>query len=106
MTDDTKTPGPTVAELEAVETVTTPENPAEIWPQAAPNPGAVYGFIDPAWGQQMVALTLETWRNIIADVKTMKTRLDQLSAENIEFKQGRKPNGEDGRIILVNPKGH
>lgn len=78
-----------------------PADPAEVWPQAAPVQGAVYGFVDPAWNVQMVAMHLSTWQDIIKDVKTMKARLDQLSAENIEMKQGRKPNGEDGRIITL-----
>lgn len=92
MTDET-TP-----EVTATPTDTTP--PA-VWPNQPPVRTHIYGFIDPAWNVQMCAMTLETWQDIIQDMKTLKARLDQLTAENIEFKQGRKPEGEGGRILTL-----
>lgn len=70
----------------------------ERWPQKPAVDGAVYGFVDPAYGGQMVAMNLVTWRSIINDVTVMKQRLDQLSAENIDLKQGRHPDGP--RIVI------
>jgi hypothetical protein len=78
-----------------------PADPAKVWPQEPPAHTHVYGFIDPAWNVQMVAMTVDTWQDIIRDVKIMKARLDQLSAENIEFRQGRNPAGEGGRILTL-----
>lgn len=81
------------------------ENPGDLppdqrWPQVPAKDSCVYGFIDPAYGNQMVAMNLATWKAIIQDVTVMKTRLDQLSAENIDLKQGRHP--EAPRILLPN----
>ena len=74
--------------------------PEERWPQVQAKDTCVYGFIDPAHGDQMVAMNLATWKSIIQDVTTMKQRLDQLTAENIEMKQGRHIDGP--RIVLPN----
>lgn len=81
------------------------ENPTELpvserWPQVVAQDSCIYGFIDPAHGNQMVAMNLATWKAIIKDVTVMKQRLDQLTAENIELKQGRRPDGP--RIVLPN----
>lgn len=74
--------------------------PEERWPQQPAKDSCVYGFVDPAYGNQMVAMNIATWKAIIADVNVMKQRLDQLSAENIDLKQGRRPDGP--RIVLPN----
>lgn len=101
MTDETPTSPPQPdAVLRAA-----PADPAKVWPQEPPVKTHVYGFVDPAWNVQMVAMTVETWQDIIQDVKTMKARLDQLTAENIEFKQGRGQVAEPSRIITLNPRG-
>jgi len=73
---------------------------AERWPQVEAKDSCVYGFIDPAFGGEMVAMNLNTWKAIIQDVTVMKRRLDQLTAENIEMKQGRHLDGP--RIVLPN----
>jgi hypothetical protein len=88
---------------EAILTADESKSPAEVWPQTPAARGAVYGFIDPAWGSNMVALTMDTWADIMADVKVMKERLDQLSAENIELVQGRGAAKDPSPIILLNP---
>lgn len=85
-------------------TADTSKKPSEVWPQVEAHRGGVYGFIDPAWGNHMIAMTFDTWQDVMQDVRTMKARLDQLSAENIEMKQGRKV-GEEKKIILLNPPG-
>lgn len=79
-------------------------DPASQWPQAEPVDGNVYGFIDPVWGTNMVAMSMGTWVKMVADVATIKARLDQLSVENIELKQGRGK-ADEKKIILLNPPG-
>ena len=74
--------------------------PEERWPQQPAKDSCVYGFVDPAFGNQMVAMNIATWKAIIADVNVMKQRLDQLSAENIDLKQGRHRDAP--RIVLPN----
>jgi hypothetical protein len=78
----------------------------QTWPQVSPNDREVYGFIDPAWGAPMVAMTQFTWQNIIADTKKLQERLRILSEENIRMKQGQKLEADQPQIITLNPRGH
>jgi hypothetical protein len=68
------------------------------WPQQPPKHREVYGFMDPQWHVQMVALTAESWADISRRVAKMKTQLDALQEENIKMKQGLHVEGP--RIVL------
>lgn len=76
-------------------------DPTQVWPNVPPTDGAIYGFVDPAHGSHMIAMSVSTWQKIMADMKVLKDRLDKLSAENIEYKQGRNPADDGGRIITL-----
>lgn len=71
-----------------------------VWPATPAASGVVYGFMDPNHGGDvpMVAMTLPTWKRFAQQLATMKTRVETLSQENIEMKQGRHP--DSSRIIL------
>ena len=76
------------------------------WPQSEAVHGAIYGFRDPVFQTAMAAMTQSTWERISNDFETMKKRLDDLSAENIQFKQGITPGSkveEKSPLILLNP---
>jgi hypothetical protein len=68
------------------------------WPQQPPQYREVYGFTDPAWHVQMVAMTAQTWMDIAKNVTRMKKQLDALQVENIKMKQGLHVDGP--RIVL------
>jgi hypothetical protein len=77
------------------------QRPDQVWPQTKSVRGGVYGFIDPAWGDHMVAMNMDTWHDVIADVKTMRGRIEQLEAEKAAAIAAR----DEKKIILVNPPG-
>lgn len=72
----------------------------KVWPEVPAIQGTVYGFMDPNHGDSvpMVAMTLPTWQSFAQQLATLKNRLEVLSQENIEMKQGRQPGSQ--RIIL------
>jgi hypothetical protein len=75
--------------------------PDQVWPQAKSLRGGVYGFIDPAWGDHMVAMNIDTWQDVIADVKVLHGRITQLEAEKAAALAAQ----DEKKIILVNPPG-
>ena len=80
--------------------------PPAPWPQSEAKNGAIYGFRDPVFQTAMAAMTQATWEKISNDFEVMKKRLDDLSAENIQFKQGITPGKkveEKSPLILLNP---
>lgn len=74
----------------------------DAWPHRAAVVGEIYGFYDGEHGHNMIAMHAETWTKVFADIATLKQRLDQLSAENIEYRQGRTP---DGAPKILQPNG-
>ena len=71
----------------------------QVWPHTPPKEGEVYGFFDSNHDAHLIAMTMETWQGIFKDIRVMQGRLAQLSAENIEFRQGRVPD-DVPRILL------
>jgi hypothetical protein len=62
------------------------------WPDVPAVDGMVYGFEDPSNpGDKLVAMTFATWEKLERSRKSMTSRLEHLSRENIEMKQGRLP---------------
>jgi hypothetical protein len=74
-----------------------------VWPAEIAEQGKVYGFVDPNHGGDIVmaAMRIETWNAFNEKQKLLEARLANLSAENIELKQGRRPL-LNSRIILPN----
>lgn len=72
--------------------------PEDRWPQKPPQYRDVYGFTDPQWNFEMVAMTVQTWVDIMDTMQRMHTQLEALSVENIKMKQGIHPEGP--RIVL------
>jgi hypothetical protein len=91
MTEDTPTP---------VLTADATARPDQVWPQVQAHRSGVYGFIDPAWGDHMIAMTMETWQDVIGDAKALHARLVQLEAEKAAALAARP---DEKKIILVNP---
>lgn len=75
-----------------------PKKKMRVWPNAAPVENEFYGYIDPMWKVQMVAMTQDTWNELQKQFRVMRERIEHLSRENIEMKQGRSVEGP--RIIL------
>lgn len=79
-------------------TATPRADPMQVWPNVAPVDGEVYGFQEP-YGNPMIAMTMATWQRVFKDIQVLQGRLATLSAENVEFRQGRVPEGVP-RILM------
>jgi len=79
----------------------TPE-PPKVWPEAPAVDGMLYGFIDPSDEKtRLVVMTEATWTKMETQRRITQSRLEILSQENIEMKQGRQPT-TGPRIVLPN----
>lgn len=68
------------------------------WPNVPACEMEVYGFKDPMWGANMVAMTQRTWEGIHKEHMTMVKRIEQLTHELVQMKTGVHPDGP--RIVL------
>lgn len=76
--------------------------PPKLWPEAPAADGMLYGFIDPSDEKtRLVVMTEATWAKMETQRRITQSRLEILSQENIEMKQGRQPT-TGPRIVLPN----
>lgn len=70
--------------------------PQDRWPQQPPVEGHIYGFMCPATGVPMAAMTAETFRKIDSTVADMRAKILQLRFDLDQVKQN---GGKSGLII-------